>query len=280
MRLARARRPFRNLPGTFDALECHAHLAFTGRLRERLHGVAVTIAAAEVHAAIHGRRIALQHLFNQADALEKLAPVECRDEPEAADQIRHERLLGSLVPRFGADGVLNRLSAGRHGSIELLPQGGGRLVFAGALEQPNHKCWVRVRRPGLAGSQIRAERIHKTISIETMGAARRHDVRARAHVFDENQLQHRRPCPKFTHRQRSDRLKSRDEPMQPLRIEPTGAVANQFTRHRVNAGQTRELVSGNPGKPPEERGWQIVVNVAHRGENDVKVIEQPISSGG
>jgi len=195
-------------------------------------------------------------------------------------RVENERLTLIGIAFFAA--AVARCAASRtsHGSIELLPQGGGRLVFAGALEQPNHKCWVRVRRPGLAGSQIRAERIHKTISIETMGAARRHDVRARAHVFDENQLQHRRPCPKFTHRQRSDRLKSRDEPMQPLRIEPTGAVANQFTRHRVNAGQTRELVSGNPGKPPEERGWQIVVNVAHRGENDVKVIEQPISSGG
>ena len=109
-----------------------------------------------------------------------------------------------------------------------------------------------------------------------MGAARRQDVGSRAQVLDQRELQRRRPRPQLAHRQRRDRLKCRDEPVQPLRIEPAGAAANQLERHRVNARQAGELVGGDPRQPPEERRRQIVVNVAQRGENDVEVVEQPL----
>ena len=43
-----------------------------------LHGLAVAVAAQEVHAAVDARRVALQHPLDQADRLEVLAPVEGR----------------------------------------------------------------------------------------------------------------------------------------------------------------------------------------------------------
>jgi hypothetical protein len=132
----------------------------------------------------------------------------------------------------------------------------------------------------MPSSNSRAERVHQAIGVETMGAARGHDVRAVTHVFDEGELQQRRPCPELAHRQGCDRLKSRDETMQPLRVEAAGAAANQLARHRIDPWQSGELISGNPREPAEERGRQIVVNVTHRCEDDVEVIEQPLRSGG
>src|ERR1051325_8268989 len=101
---------------------------------------------------------------------------------------------------------------------------------------------MHMRRPGMASSGSPAERVHQAISLETMSAARRHDVRARTYVFDKNPLQARRPRPELAHRQWCDRLERRDETVESLRIEPSGTAANQLARHGVDARQTPELV--------------------------------------
>ena len=144
VRAARVRRPFRNLPRAFEALQRHPHLRVAGRLRQLFDHMAIAIAADEIHASIHGGRIALKNLFDQTDVLEELAPVECRHEAEAADQVRHEGLLRRLMPRLRTDRVLDRLAACRQRRIELAPKIRGGLVFPRALEQPDHERGMHV----------------------------------------------------------------------------------------------------------------------------------------
>ena len=89
-----------DLPRALDALEREQQLRLAGRPRQLLHGVAVAVAAAEVHPAVHARRIALQHLLDEADALEELAPVERADEAQAGDEVGDGGLLRGLVLAF------------------------------------------------------------------------------------------------------------------------------------------------------------------------------------
>ena len=69
-----------HLPCPFDALEREPQLSVACRFGQLLNGVPITIAASEVHPAVHAGRVALENLFDEADALEELAPVERRDE--------------------------------------------------------------------------------------------------------------------------------------------------------------------------------------------------------
>ena len=152
VRLARVGRALGDLPRALDALQRDAHLAFAGRLGQLLDGVAVAVAAAEVHPAVDAGRIALQHLLDEADALEELAPVEGRDQAQAADQVRHERLLGRLMLRLRADRVLDRLAARGQRRIELAGAAPARgLVLARALQQADDERRMHVRRPARRG---------------------------------------------------------------------------------------------------------------------------------
>jgi hypothetical protein len=108
------------LPRPFDALERQQELAFAGGNGKFFDGVAIAIAAAEVHPPVNAGGIALQHLFDEADALEKFTPVERRDQAQAADEIRHAGLFGGLSPSFGANRVFNRRAARRQRLLEML----------------------------------------------------------------------------------------------------------------------------------------------------------------
>ena len=110
------------LPGALDALQRQQQLTFASRHGKLLDGVAIPVAAAEVHPAVDAGRIALQHLLDEAHAFEELAPIERRNQTEAANQVRHPRLLGRLMLSFCPDGVLDRLSARRQRRFELMVQ--------------------------------------------------------------------------------------------------------------------------------------------------------------
>ena len=111
-----------HLPRALDALERQQQLRLTRRPRQLLDRMPVAIAAAEVHLAVDAGRVALEHLLDQADALEELAPVERGDEAEAGDQVGHARLLGGLVLPVDADRVLHRLAPARQHLVELAVQ--------------------------------------------------------------------------------------------------------------------------------------------------------------
>ena len=93
---------------------------------ELFDGAALRVAAQEVHAAVRARGIALQHVFDEADRLDVLRPVERRAEAEAGHRVRHRdlrdalplvlaanRLLGGRLPRreVVVDGDANRRQA-------------------------------------------------------------------------------------------------------------------------------------------------------------------------
>ena len=237
--------------------------------------MAVAIAAAKVHPAVDRRRIALQHLFDQADALEELAPVERRHQAQAANQVRHERLFGRLMPRFGSDRILDRLASRGQRGVELVTGRGG-FVLTRPLQQADHEGRMHLRRPSLALAVARFERPDQPIRFQALGAAGREDVGPRPQLFDQRLLQRRRPGPELAHRQRRNRLECGDESVQTLRIEAPRAAPDQLERQRVDARLTGELVGRDARQPAEERRRQIVLNVAKRRDNDVEVVEQPL----
>jgi len=85
-------RALRNLPRALDGLERNTELRLPCRLGHFFYRVPIAIPAAEIHAAVHTNRIPLENLFDEADALEELRPVERGDKVQAAEQARHESL--------------------------------------------------------------------------------------------------------------------------------------------------------------------------------------------
>ena len=149
-------------------------------------------------------------------------------------------------------------------------------MFARSLEQADDERRVHVRRPAVSHVSGRLERVDQSICIEPMRAARRENIRPRAQVFEQRELQRRRPRPELTHREGRDRLERHDESLQTLRIETSCAASNEFERHRVDARSARELIRRDPWKPFEETGRQVVLDIAERGDDDVEVVEQPL----
>ena len=70
------RLPLGRLPRALDAAQGHAQLGLAAGLGQFLHHLPVPVAALEIHAAVHRRRVALQNLLDQADLLEVEGPVE------------------------------------------------------------------------------------------------------------------------------------------------------------------------------------------------------------
>ena len=144
-----AGRALRNLPRALDGLERHAKLRLAGGFGQFLHRVPVAIPAAEIHAAVDTDRIPLEDLFDQADALEELRPVERGNQVQAAEQARHEGLCGRLVASFGANGVLERHAAGGEPLVQFASQHAGiRLVLARMVQQAHDERGMEHVRPG------------------------------------------------------------------------------------------------------------------------------------
>jgi hypothetical protein len=99
-------------------------------------------------------------------------------------------------------------------------------------------------------------------------------------VIEQRQLQCARPRPELADGERGDGLEGADEPLEPLRVEAARARPDQFERQGVNAGESGEFVGSDAGKPLEERGRQVVMDVACGGRDDVEVVEEPFGAGG
>jgi hypothetical protein len=110
--------------------------------------MAVAVAALKIHARVHADWIAAEDLLDETDALEILGPVERGDEAKAADEARHERLLGGLVTAIRSNRFFECLAARRQQRVQLAPQlPGFRLRLTRSLEQADHKGRRDVRRP-------------------------------------------------------------------------------------------------------------------------------------
>src|SRR5262245_3789026 len=84
-------------PSALDAAQRHPELGLAARLGQFLDRLAVPVTTQEIHATVHPRGVALQHLLHQADRLEVLRPVEGGAEPKTGDGVRHRDLRRRLI---------------------------------------------------------------------------------------------------------------------------------------------------------------------------------------
>jgi hypothetical protein len=115
-------RTFGHLAGSFHALQREPQLGVAGRLGEFFDRVPIPVPAPEVHTPVNPGGITLEHLLDEAHALEELRPIEGRDEAQAAHQAGHERLLGGFMAAFRPDRLVEALTPRDQRGIQLLAQ--------------------------------------------------------------------------------------------------------------------------------------------------------------
>ncbi len=181
------------------------------------------------------------------------------------------------MPALRANRFLEGLSPLRQIRVEVATKTAGReSLLTRVLQQADDKGRLHGFRPAPAAG-ARLGSTGDAIGGEAMLAAFRQDVRPGAQVVEQRQLQSAGPRPQLANGQWRDGLKRRDEPVQPLRIEPARAMADELHRHRIHAGQAGELISGHRRQPAIERGRQVVTDVTRRRGDGVEVVEQPFS---
>src|ERR1019366_5861099 len=105
--------PGRAFPRQLDRFARHLGLGSQAALGDLLHRVAVTVTRRESHLAVDSAPVLTKDVFDDAQGLDKLAPVHRVQEAEAADAVAYRDLISSLLlvlrlhqlldraPRFG-----------------------------------------------------------------------------------------------------------------------------------------------------------------------------------
>ncbi len=99
---------FGDLTGAFERSQRDADLGLAGRRRQFLDRLPLAVPAQEVHGAVHAGGIASQHLLDEADGLEVVAPVQGRAQPQAREDVGDRHLGRGLTLMFAPDRVLRR----------------------------------------------------------------------------------------------------------------------------------------------------------------------------
>lgn len=127
------------LAGALYAAQRDAHLRFARRRRQLFDGLAVLVAAGEVHAGVGACGIAPQDLIDQADAFEELAPIEGGAEAQARDGVPHRHLARGLPLVLAPDDVLRRQARAAELCAQLVAETRlPRTELAQAFQQPHH----------------------------------------------------------------------------------------------------------------------------------------------
>ncbi len=87
-------------PGSrqLDGMARHGLLGHPAGLRDLLDHVAVAVTTGKIHSGVGLTRIRAQGRFDQAHALDELAPVHGAEQAQTADAITDGDLIGSLLP--------------------------------------------------------------------------------------------------------------------------------------------------------------------------------------
>ncbi len=242
-----------DLPRVFDTLERDPHLIFAGSTRQFFDRVTVAIAATEIHARVDRGGIALEHLFDDADGLEELAPVEGRHQAQTPHEAGHRSLLRRLMATLGRNCVFNRPALSRERVFDVAAQRRCALVVLRPLQQPDDKGRVRIERPVGRPPRPGDEVARDPVGELTLREGRREDLGVRAHFLDEHELQRTRPCPELTHRQWRNRLERSQKPFHALGVEPRRAPADEFGRKGIHARLAGEFNRFDAWKTLEER---------------------------
>ena len=270
------------LTRALDGAQRDPHLGLAGRVRQRLDRVPVAIAAGELHAAVDAGRVALQDLFDQADALDVLVPIERGAKPKAGDGVAHREVAHRLSLMLRPHGLLHRGAGGIQPLLQLLPEPGGACtVLAHALQQLVHerdvehlgKQWQAAARPrALEGGEA-------AIRLEAARAALDQLLGQPVQVLDQGELEHAGPRPQLADREGCDGLIGVDEPVQPVTIESRVAIAEQLDGHGVDACRAGELARGQLRKLSVVARWKVMADLTHLAFHQVEVVEQPLGGG-
>src|SRR5450755_1545263 len=94
---ARCRASLGRLAGALDGPQGNSQLTFSRGVCQLLHRLSVPVPTEEIHAGVHIRRVALQHLLNETDRFEILAPVQGGTQTKTGNHIS-DRELSRCLP--------------------------------------------------------------------------------------------------------------------------------------------------------------------------------------
>jgi hypothetical protein len=137
-------------------------------------------------------------------------------------------------------------------ALQLQPQlGDSRTELAHPLQQLEHEAVRQCR--GQLGDGAAANRLEPRevlLRFDEATTALGDLVREAPQVFDQAELQHARPGPQLTQRQRRDDLEGVDEPREPREIDARVAVPDELDRHRVHARHPTTSRAASFGSSP------------------------------
>jgi hypothetical protein len=277
--------------GELDGLVGHRRLVAAARARHAFDGVAIRVARAEVHPAVHADRILAQDLLDAAEGLDEFGPVRGAQQAQAANAVGHRHLAGRLLLALHVHQVFDRLVGvgqplfhprerqRQRGALALQParefgderaaERGARACHVGDHQDQVAGAFFRglqhARRPGLCQVAL----------VERDGHAHRHA----AQVLDQREAQHDREGPQFAQLQLLAALIGRHEAAQRAAAQSPVGVRDGFQCEVVDARQRAVGRHRGLGQPRQfvavavrevtPRGADLLVDQVH-------VVQQPL----
>ena len=222
------------------------------------------------------RGIPLEHAFDQADRLDVLLPVERRAETQAGHRVRHRDLCHALALVLASNRLLGRRVSRREVFVQGEPdRRQAQPVFANAMQDLDDERRFVARRQRLELLPIVSPG-HVPVCGAAGGPGGQQLFGQPAQVFDERELQHARPRPELTNRQRHDLLVAVQELDQLLAIQAAVAMADQFDGDGIDASVSGVLASGQRRERARVRARQISTDVGNLRCDQVEVVEEPV----
>ena len=266
---------FRRLTRAFNRAKRNPDLRLARRRGELFHCLPFAIAAEEIHRAVDPGRIALQHLLDEADGLEVVAPVERRAQAQARQHVGHRHQRRGLPLVLVSDRVFRRHLTGAQMLFDRRVQDRkARAVLARSLQEPDDGGRVegfgqrRERQTRLAAS-------HRRIGRQPRHSRREDLVDQAPEIFDERQLQNARPRPQLTDTERRHRLVAVHEPDELGAVEAAVAVSNQLERHRIDSRVARPLTLWQPWQLAVVGLRQVMADGTNLGGHQGEMVQQP-----
>ncbi len=251
----------------------------------------VTIAGGKIHSRIHFGGVFRQLRIDQADRFKKIFPVQGREQAHARDDVADSDLRRGLALMLFADDLFDRETF--FGKLFFYPLHGRhycRILFAQALRELHHKGAAERFASRHARSKQRQQLVWLALCLleqfvgEAVGCialgTRHHDARGQAaQILYQGQTQTNRHRPQLANRKRRDFLVGIDEPAQRFGIKVAVSVGDKLNGKRINARVLSEVAGGELGQLVVITLGQVFANLTHLLFHDMKVVDQPLSSG-
>ncbi len=267
------------------------HLRFGPRAAscDALDDHPVTVARAEIHRGVRAPRVRAQQPVDHAHRFDEIAPVDGRQEPQAADRVAERHLVGRLTAISGLHELLDREAVLDQALLDPAEREHQRRVLALQVahelrhERRRHR---RIRTRHVGDHEDQALRIlldrrdHparpfvRDVAIVAPGGDAQRDA---TDVLDQREAQHDRDGPQLAELEARHLLVRREESTQVLERNAPVAVSDRLESDVVDA---REACRG---AATEARQLATVVarQVASRGADllldQVEVVEQPLA---